>query len=269
MTQRPEIISVQSRVSWGYVGNAVAVPVCQAFGVHAWPVDTVRLAHHPGHGAVDAAVTDAGELSATLRATLRLTPPGSPVLMGYLGAAEQGEAVLETIPSGTTLIIDPAFGDVPKGVYVDPAIVDFQKAAVSRADWLLPNAFELGTLTARPVTSIDEAATAARELLERGAGGVVVTSVPNGADIVNLLVGQAEMKVIPVTARSLRAKGTGDLLSAIFCAGLANGREPAAALADAVAVTALAVDLALADDATELDIPGILPKICAWANRPV
>ena len=44
-----DVLSFQSRVAWGYVGNAVAVPMIQHFGLNAWPIDTVVLSHHPGH----------------------------------------------------------------------------------------------------------------------------------------------------------------------------------------------------------------------------
>lgn len=270
MTAAREIVSVQSRVMWGYVGNAVAVPTCQAFGVHAWPVDTVRLAHHPGHGPVEAAVTDPSELGAALTCVLARTSPNPILLAGYLGSAAQGDVLIEiaeTSGRNPCLILDPAFGDSAEGVYVDPAIVDFHKRAAGKADWLMPNAFELSVLSGRPVSSVAEAEAAAESLLERGAGGIVATSVPDGPEIANLLVRPGGTELFRVPRRDLRAKGTGDMLSAAFGAGIANGREPAGALAAAVEAVAAAVEISAAHNATELDIPEILPKICVRAER--
>lgn len=263
-----DIVSVQSRVSWGYVGNAVAVPTAQAFGVHAWPVDTVRLAHHPGHGRTPAAVTPAKELAATLETVLKQVPQPALVLLGYLGTAEQGPAVLKAAEaSGAMLVIDPAFGDRPEGVYVKPDIVDFHRSAAAKADWLLPNAFELSVLTGLPVDSLETATSAARALLSGPRQGIVVTSVPDGGKLANLLVTPESASSARVNPRKIRAKGTGDMLSAAFCAGLANGRKPAEALADAVAVVDIAVRDAEANDASELDMPRILLKIGVRALR--
>lgn len=267
MTSRPEIISVQSRVTWGYVGNAVAVPMCQALGVHAWPIDTVRLPHHPGHGPVKAQVTEADDIAATLNTVLGKAASETSVLMGYLGSAAQGRAVLESVDGKAPLFIDPAFGDTAEGVYVAPEIVAFHKSAAGRADWLLPNAFELSVLTDLPVTDIDEALAAARSLLDGGTGGVVVTSVPDNDHIANLLVTGSKVEVFKVPLLNLRAKGTGDMLSALFCASLANGLKPAEALAEAVEMTAFAVEFSARQNATELDIPEILLKISARVER--
>lgn len=267
MTQKPEIISVQSRVSWGYVGNAVAVPVCQALGVHAWPVDTVRLPHHPGHGPVKALRTDADEIAAMLKGVLAKVAPRPLVLMGYLGTAVQGVAVLETAGDAATLCIDPAFGDTAEGIYVDPAIVAFHKKAHGKADWLLPNAFELSVLTDLPVTSTEQATAAAGVLLKNGTGGVVVTSVPAGGEIANLLITPSGTEIFTVPTLDLRAKGTGDMLSALFCGGLARGLKPADALGEAVEITAIAIQFCAMCHATELDIPEILPKIEARVER--
>lgn len=262
-----DIVSVQSRVAWGYVGNAVAVPTIQAFGLHVWPVDTVRLAHHPGHGKATPVVTPPSELAETLAAVLaRASQPL--LLLGYLGAADQGPAVLEAAAAaGTPLVVDPAFGDTAEGTYVKPDIVDFYRHAVREADWALPNAYELSILSGRTVGGLDDAVAAAKELLSDNGQGLVVTSVPDGGKLANLLVTRDTSVVARVNARKLRAKGTGDMLSAAFCAGLANGRKPAEALADAVAVVDIAVRDAEARDATELDMPEILLKIGARANR--
>lgn len=264
-----DIVSVQSRVAWGYVGNAVAVPTIQAFGVNAWPVDTVRLAYHPGHGPTPASATPADELAAMLTAVLNRASPSPLVLIGYLGDADQGPVIVEAARAGGAgvLVIDPAFGDSSEGVYVKPAVVEFYRRTLNVADWLLPNAFELSALAETPVEDLDTALTAAKKLMSGGGQGMVVTSVPDRGKLANLLLTPDGAVTARVNARRIRAKGTGDMLSAAFCAGLAGGRKPSDSLADAVAVVDIAVRNAETSGATELDMVEILPKIVSRANR--
>ena len=45
-----QILSIQSSVTLGFVGNSVAAPVLTAMGHHPLAVDTIALAAHPGYG---------------------------------------------------------------------------------------------------------------------------------------------------------------------------------------------------------------------------
>ncbi len=45
------ILSIQSAVAHGHVGNAAAVFPLQRLGFEVWPVNTVHLSNHPGYGA--------------------------------------------------------------------------------------------------------------------------------------------------------------------------------------------------------------------------
>ena len=44
------VLSIQSAVAYGHVGNSAAVLPLQRLGFDVFPVHTVLLAHHPGHG---------------------------------------------------------------------------------------------------------------------------------------------------------------------------------------------------------------------------
>ena len=62
------VLSIQSAVTFGHVGNSAATFALQRLGHDCWPVATVQLAHHPAHGAWRGRVTPAGELSSTVEA---------------------------------------------------------------------------------------------------------------------------------------------------------------------------------------------------------
>ena len=44
------ILSIQSHVAYGHVGNSAAVFALQRIGVAVWPVHTVQFSNHPGYG---------------------------------------------------------------------------------------------------------------------------------------------------------------------------------------------------------------------------
>ena len=45
------LLSIQSHVAYGHVGNSAAVFPLQRIGVEVWPVDTVQFSNHTGYGA--------------------------------------------------------------------------------------------------------------------------------------------------------------------------------------------------------------------------
>ena len=89
------ILSIQSHVAYGHVGNSAAVFPLQRMGVEVWPVHTVQFSNHPGYGAWRGRIFSA--------ATIRLVVQGieergvlgecDGVISGYLGSADTGEAV--------------------------------------------------------------------------------------------------------------------------------------------------------------------------------
>ncbi len=63
ITPTMNILSIQSAVSYGHVGNSAAVFILQRLGHEAWPIDTVRFSNHPGHGGFRGKVTPAADLT--------------------------------------------------------------------------------------------------------------------------------------------------------------------------------------------------------------
>lgn len=264
-----QVISVQSRVAYGYVGNAVAQPALQALGLDAWAVDTVRLAHHPGHAAKEGrpagSRTPPDEVADILQGVLARTGTG-PVglLLGYLGNAETGARVVDVVAAyrkdggDLKLIVDPVMGDDVEGLYVDKAIPDFYRdVAVPAADVLLPNRFEIGLLTGSKIDDTASAVAAAAQLRRRGPNIVMVSSVPSpDGRIANVAVGPTGAWSVAVERIPLKAKGTGDLLSALFAGRILLGET----IPDALAAAVAAVDIAArrTEGRDELALPQVL-----------
>src|SRR5262245_61529561 len=159
------VLTIQSAVSYGHVGNSAAVFILQRLGHEAWPVDTVRFSNHPGHGGFRGRVTPAEDLSELI---LGLEERGflarvDAVLSGYLGAADQGPVVADAAARVRTAnpealwLLDPVIGDRGR-VFVRAGVPDFiRDVAMPQADVLTPNAFELEYLTGVAPTTLDAA----------------------------------------------------------------------------------------------------------------
>lgn len=254
------IISIQSQVVAGHVGNAAAVPQMQAAGLTVLAVPTVLFSNHPGHGRFRGRVTDPGLVADLL---LGLEEHGVlddtvGLVSGYLGSRETGEAVaafvdraLVTGP-GMLYVCDPVMGDTGSGVFVAPGVVEVLRDELARrAHVLTPNQFELGLLvTQAPVAApgagtLEDLAAAARTLLGPVQHGVVVTGCylvdTEPGVIETVVVERSTVTRVPSIKESDAPNGTGDLFNGALTAALATGST----LADAARSAADAVSRAL------------------------
>jgi pyridoxine kinase len=243
----PTVLSVQSRVAYGHVGNAASVFPLQRLGIEAWALDTVAFSNHTGHGQWRGAAVPAaaiGELFEGI-AALGVLPQIDAVLSGYLGDAATGPLLLDIVERvraanpAALFCIDPVIGDVDTGSYVTAGIAEFfRDRALAIADIATPNHFELEYLIGRPARSLSAAAAAAAALRERGPGIVLVTSFDAAPDQVTMLAAgpdgawAVETPRLPVTLN-----GCGDVTAAVFLAHLLRG----APLGHALALTAAAI----------------------------
>src|SRR5580704_12466970 len=172
----PTVLSVQSRVAYGHVGNAAAVFPLRCLGIEAWALDTVAFSNHTGHGRwrgdVIAAETIAGLFEGI--ADLGVLPGIDAVLSGYIGTAETGAVLLHIVSRvkaanpAARFCCDPVIGDIDTGSYVRDGVAEFfRDAALALADIVTPNRFELEYLTGRAIGSLAEAADAAASLRAR------------------------------------------------------------------------------------------------------
>ena len=241
------ILTLNSHVAYGYVGNSAAVFALRRLGLSTWPVHTVELSNHPGYGAYTGRIVPAAEIRELVDGLAAREVLGrcTAVLSGYLGAADQGDEVLRAVAAvraarpAATYVLDPVMGDAGPGLYVAPDIVTFfRDHAVPTADVVTPNAFELATLTGMPVTDVSAALTAARALMERGPRRVVATSLDLDRDTLGVLAatadGDAWLARVPRLVFPIPPNGAGDLLSALLTAHLSGGESLPTALGRAV-----------------------------------
>lgn len=172
----PWVLSIQSHVAFGHVGNAAAVFTLQRQGVEVINVHTVQFSNHTGYGAVKGQVFSAEHIRDVLQGVKERGALGrcQAILSGYLGDASSGQAVLHAVAEVRALnpdadyLCDPVMGDVGRGVYVKPDIPDvLREQVLPAASIITPNRFEFELLTQQGVTSLHNAIEHARALITR------------------------------------------------------------------------------------------------------
>lgn len=239
------ILSLQSRVIYGHVGNDAAILPLQRQGFEVWAMPTAILSAHPGYGGPAVQRIEDTMIAAWLAALDRLDiwPQAEGILTGWLGSAANGAAGLGAIRRikaarpGLPYLCDPVIGDRAEGVYV-PAdmIAFFRDQALTAADIATPNHFEAETLTGRPIASVADALAAAADLRALGPRIVLITSLDLGhGDLLETLAVGPDGAWLAATPRLVDPpKGPGDMLSALLLARLLHGDALAEALSFAV-----------------------------------
>jgi pyridoxine kinase len=225
------LISIQSHVAYGHVGNSAAVFPLQRLGVEVWPVHTVQFSNHTGYGQWQGRVFDASLIRdiVTGLETRGVLGECDGVLSGYVGAPEIGEAILDAVATvkranpAARYCCDPVIGDVGKGAFVREGVAEFMRdRAVASADIVTPNHFELDVLSGRLSRTLGEARDAVQALHDRGPRAVLVTSLAvedTPADAVDLLASDETGDFRLRTPRlAVAANGAGDAIAALFFA---------------------------------------------------
>jgi pyridoxine kinase len=225
------LLSIQSHVAYGHVGNAAAVFPLQRIGVEVWPIHTVQFSNHTGYGDWSGRVFDGamiGEVVAGIDARGVLGACDG-VLSGYIGSPDIGAAVLDAVAKVkranpvARYCCDPVIGDVGRGIFVRDGVPEFMKDnAVPAADVITPNHFELDQLAGRESHTLAAAMAAIDALHRRGPRAIMVTSLHvedtpgNGVD---LLASDPHGKFRVRTPKlGISVNGAGDAIAALFFA---------------------------------------------------
>ncbi|HJU19567.1 MAG TPA: pyridoxal kinase PdxY [Stellaceae bacterium] len=267
------VLSIQSWVACGTVGNPAAVFALQRLGVEAWSLNTVAFSNHTGYGSWTGRAVPAGEIAALFDgiAALGLLPRLDAVLSGYLGAAETGPVLLDILARvrranpRALYCCDPVMGDAATGWYAEPAVREFfRDRAVPQADIVTPNRFELEWLGGCPVGTLADAGAAIAALRSRGPGIVLVTSLDDRPDRVAMAAGGADGVFAVETPRlPIEATGCGDTMAALFLARLLRGEALPQALAGACASLYGVVAATLASGGGELALVAAQQELVA------
>ncbi|SNT76126.1 pyridoxal kinase [Paracoccus seriniphilus] len=250
-TRPPLIISIQSQVVLGHVGNSAAVFPMQAAGLEVAAIPTVLFSNTPHYPTLRGAAVPADLFADLLLGAQERELPqrASWIMTGYIGSVEVAELTADFIARAKQAnpdlryLCDPVMGDHAPGLYVPPEIAAVMRdRLLPMAELATPNAFELAYLTDLPVTSLPQLEEAARHLrlAEKGitvATGCVLADTPR--DMLETIICEGSHTLRQRTAlQPVALPGTGDLFAALVMAGISRGRDLPTAVGKAQDLTA-------------------------------
>lgn len=258
------VLSIQSQVIYGHVGNNAGVFPLQRHGIEVWAVPTGLLAFNPSYGPPAHRPTAPEEMDAWI-AALQTRPEWKQidaVLLGWLGnpltaeAAGRAALAVKAANPDALFLCDPVMGDTDSGLYVDASLPPYIRDHLfPAADIITPNGFELDFLTGGPVRSLPAALAACDALRAKGPPTVIATTLHREdggrGKLEALLVNSdgAWLAAVPDLGAGL-PKGAGDLFASLFLANRLKGRNAKKALLQAMAGT-----FTLLRDAQEYRMP--------------
>ncbi len=241
------VLSIQSSVAYGHVGNSAAAFPLMRLGVEVWPVLTVHFSNNTSYPSWKGPLLKPEDVASVVSGIdeLGVLENVDAILTGYQGAPDMGKQILQTVAlvkdrnPDAIYCCDPVMGDVGRGMYVLPGIPEFiRDHVVPATDILTPNHFELNFLTGRETNTLSEIVDAAESLRARGPKIVMVTSavVEEESEDTVTMVAVGETGAWKVTTPLLGRifTGSGDLTTAMFLAAYLD----TGSLADAVGRTA-------------------------------
>ncbi|MDX3002207.1 pyridoxal kinase PdxY [Kribbella solani] len=239
-----KILSIQSAVAYGHVGNSAAVFPLQRIGVEVLPVYTVNFSNHTGYGAWRGPMISPDDVREVL---LGIEDRGvlsqiDVVLSGYQGGEGIADVILETVQRvkaanpAAVYSCDPVMGNAKSGCFVAPAIpLLLRDRVVPAADLITPNQFELGFLTNTEPDTLESTLDSVKLVRATGPRTVLVTSVerPDREEgtIEMLAVDDSGAWLVQTPYIPMKANGSGDVTAALFTAHYRRTGDLAEALA--------------------------------------
>ena len=262
-----KILSIQSAVAYGHVGNSAAVFPLQRIGVEVLPVYTVNFSNHTGYGAWRGPLIAPDDVRAVITGIEERGVLGQidAVLSGYQGSEGIGDVIVDAVARvkaanpDAVYACDPVMGNAKSGCFVAPAIPDLLRdRVVPVADIITPNQFELGYLTGTGPADLESTLASVDAARAMGPRTVLVTSVerPDQPDdtIEMLAVDDAGAWIVQTPRLPMKANGSGDVTAALFTAHYVASGNAASALSKTVSSVYDLLDRTLLSGERELQL---------------
>jgi pyridoxine kinase len=267
LARHMSVISIQSQVAYGHVGNNAAVFPMQTLGIDVIAVPTTLLSNRPGYPTLRGRVLEA-QLVADLLAGVEergAIDTAQMILSGYLGSPDIAAVVADFVArakarNGALLYAcDPVLGDRDRGLFVPASIPPLVRDRLcALADIITPNHFEFEWLCGTRTATIDQVIEAAHALMARGPSTVVVTSAelddaPEG-EIETLAIERSNAWRVRTPRLPISPNGTGDLFAALFVSARVGGADTPEALGHAASAIFAVLELTAARGTEEMRI---------------
>lgn len=261
------VLSIQSAVAYGHVGNSAAVFPLQRLGHEVWPVNTVNFSNHTGYGAWRGPALPAADVAAVVKGVAERGELANvdAVLSGYQGGSDIADVIIDAAAQvraanpEALYVCDPVMGNAKSGCHVDDAIPPLLRdKVVPVADVITPNQFELGYLTGREATDLESTLDAVEAARAMGPKTVLVTSVerpdrPEGT-VEMLVVDDSGRYLVQTPYLPFKRNGSGDVTAALFTGHYLPTRDAASALAKTASSVFDLLKLTFERDSRELEL---------------
>ncbi|MBN9158722.1 pyridoxal kinase PdxY [Microbacterium sp.] len=274
-----KVLSIQSAVAYGHVGNSAAVFPLQRIGVEVLPVYTVNFSNHTGYGAWRGPMIAPDDVREVITGIEERDVLGEidAVLSGYQGGEGIGDVIVDAVARvkaanpNAVYACDPVMGNAKSGCFVAPAIpVLLRDKVVPVADIITPNQFELGFLTGTEPDTLESTLSSVDAARAMGPNTVLVTSVerPDREEgtIEMLAVDDKGAWLVATPHLPMKANGSGDVTAALFTAHYVETKDAKTALERTVSSVYELLRLTLESGARELQL---IPAQEFYANPPL
>ncbi|XP_058463729.1 pyridoxal kinase [Malaya genurostris] len=229
------VLSIQSHVVHGYVGNKSAVFPLQVLGFEVDNINSVQFSNHTGYAqGFKGQILNEHELADVFSGLVanNLHSLYTHLLTGYVGnpafLREIANIVkkLRSTNSSLIYVCDPVMGDDGVMYVPNELLPIYRDEIVPLADIVTPNQFEVELLTNISIKSEQDAWKAVEWFHEKGVKTVAVSSSElSGSDSLLTFVSHKASSsthryrmVIPKKGNGIRFTGTGDLFASLFLA---------------------------------------------------
>jgi pyridoxine kinase len=273
------VLSIQSAVAYGHVGNSAAVFPLQRIGVEVLPVYTVNFSNHTGYGTWRGPLIAPEDVREVITGIEERGVLGEidAVLSGYQGGEGIGDVIIDAVARvkaanpNAVYACDPVMGNAKSGCFVAPAIpVLLRDRVVPVADIITPNQFELGFLTGTEPDTLESTLASVDAARAMGPNTVLVTSVerPDREEgtIEMLAVDDKGAWLVATPHLPMKANGSGDVTAALFTAHYVETGDAKVALERTVSSVYELLRLTLESGARELQL---IPAQEFYANPPL
>ncbi len=254
MTQPPFVISIQSQVVFGHVGNSAALFPMQAAGLEVAAIPTVVFSNTPDYPTLRGRSLPPEFFSDLLQgARERGLPERADFIMtGYIGSPDVAEMTADFVAEAKAVnprllyLCDPVMGDTEPGLYVPETIADVMRdRLLPMADIATPNQFELGWLTGREIETLADVEWARDDLHIAPGAQLIATGcrlhdTPDG-HIESIILGPDGVSRHPTEHLPIALPGTGDLFAGLIVTGVAHSQPLSQAVETAQRLTARAL----------------------------
>lgn len=249
------ILSIQSHVSYGYVGNKAATFPLQSLGLEVWPINTVQFSNHTGYGSWKGEIFSPEHIRSIIEGleSLDLAKQCAAIVSGYIGDKAIGEVIIETVKRFRKAnpcllyLCDPVMGDGGgKGCFVKNDIPEFfRKQCLNVANIITPNHVEAESLWGKEICTLPQLQNACSFFHTNGVRIVVITRLqlknPTDSAIYSAFLsvknGQQWLATAPKIKLTYPVNGSGDLFSALYLGHFLLTTDPVQAFAQAMNTT--------------------------------